>query len=144
MVLVRVLWCGLALVAVAFAAGMAASPVRDVSLGCSKSGDLGVSGDQAHWKCDDSIIEVLGVWPPVQLGLALAVPPVVAGLAMRRWLSWLVVASFPVLVFVGLVNWTGFWLSLWFALPMGIVSAAITVVQHLVAAAQRRPMSRSQ
>lgn len=136
-VVLKVLWWGLALVAVAFAVGVAMSPVGDVSLACSKSGDLGLGDGQASWQCDDSIVDVLGFWPLVQLGLVLALPPVVAAVTMRRWVAWLVAMAFVVLTLVGIANWSGFWISLWFAIPMGIASAVIALVQQVVSAAQR-------
>ena len=132
--MLRALWWVLALAAVVFAVWSSISPISGVSLSCSKTGELGLDGDQASLQCDDSIVHVLGVWPLVQLGLVLAVPPVVAALAMRCWVSWLVVATLFVLTFVAIANWASFWVSLGFALPMALVGLVIATVQQFVSA----------
>ncbi|MBS3695695.1 ABC transporter permease [Rhodococcus qingshengii] len=96
--------------------------MAEVSLGCSKTGESGSS-----FRCDDHIVHVLGVWPVICLGLLLASPPVVAALAMRKWVSWLAVAALVGLSIAGLANWSSFWGSLLFAVPLaalGLVAAA--------------------
>jgi hypothetical protein len=125
----RAVWWGMALAAVVFTVWSSMSPISGVSLSCSKSGELGLDGGQASLHCEDSIVHVLGVWPLVQLGLLLAVPPVVAALAMRCWVSWLVVATFFVLTFVAIANWASFWILLGFAVPMALVGMVVATVQ---------------
>lgn len=96
--------------------------MAEVSLACSKTGESGSS-----FRCDDRIIRVLGVWPLIGLGLLLATPLVVAALAMRKWVSWLAVAALVGLSIAGLANWSSFWGSLLFAVPLaalGLVAAA--------------------
>ncbi|PYE15968.1 hypothetical protein DFR67_109196 [Williamsia limnetica] len=128
----RVVWLGLAVVAVLFTVWTALSPAGGVSLSCSKSGQLGLEGSRAALNCDDSIVRVFGVWPLVQLGQLLAIPPAVAALVMKRWVSWLVVLTFLVLAFVAVANWTSFWVSLSFAVPMAAVGLVAASVQHIV------------
>lgn len=128
----RAIWFGLALAAVAFAVSASMSPVSDVSLLCSKTGELGLDGDQASLECGDSIIRVMGVWPLASLGLLLATPAVVAAFAMRRWVSWLVVATFVGLTFAGIANWASFWVSLWFAIPMAGIGLVVATVQQVI------------
>jgi hypothetical protein len=96
--------------------------MAEVSLACSKTGESGSS-----FRCDDHIVHVLGAWPLIGLGLLLATPPVVAALAMRKWVSWLAVAALVGLSIAGLANWSSFWGSLLFAVPLaalGLVAAA--------------------
>jgi hypothetical protein len=137
----RQVWWGLALAAVVATIWTAASPVSDVSLSCSKTGELGLDGSPSGWKCDDSIVDVLGVWPLIQLGQLLAIPPAVAAIAMRRWVSWLVVALFVVLVFVGIANWSSFWASLLLAVPMAVVGLCVATVQHLIQPPRRSALT---
>jgi hypothetical protein len=108
------------------------SPVEGVSLSCSKSGQLGLDGSQAALQCDDSILRVFGSWPLIQLGLMLAAPPAVAALAMKRWVSWLVVLTFGVWAFIAVANWASFWILLGFAVPMAAVGLLVALVQHFL------------
>ncbi|PVY30546.1 ABC transporter permease [Williamsia muralis] len=132
MLALRAVWWSLALAAVIFTIWTAMSPAEGVSLSCSKSGELGLDGSQAALQCDDSILRVFGSWPLVQLGLMLAVPPAVAALAMKRWVSWLVVLTFGVLAFIAIANWASFWILLGFAVPMAAVGLLVAFVQHFV------------
>ncbi len=101
--------------------------MAEVSLACSKTGESGSS-----FRCDDRIIHVLGVWPLIGLGLLLSTPPVVAALAMRKWVSWLAVAALVGLSIAGLVNWTSFWGSLLFAVPLAALGLVATVMQKAI------------
>lgn len=74
--------------------------MAEVSLECRKIGE-----SRSFFRCDDRIVHVLGVWPLFGLGLLLAAPPVVAALAMRKWVSWFAVAALVGLAIAGLVNW---------------------------------------
>lgn len=97
--------------------------MAEVSLSCSKIGE-----SQSWFRCEDRLVDVLGIWPLVGLGLLLVLPPVVAALAMRRWVSWLVVAVLVGVAIAGLANWTSLWGSLLFAVllaALGAVAAAL-------------------
>ncbi|ETD34158.1 hypothetical protein W823_03615 [Williamsia sp. D3] len=132
MAVLRAVWWGMALTASVYAIAMSMEPVAGVSLSCSKTGVLGLDGDRSSLQCGDSLVNVLGVWPLVQLGMLLTIPPVLAALVMRRWMSWLVVATFVALTFIGVANWASFWVSLWIAAPMAIVGLVAATVQHLL------------
>ncbi|WP_207841916.1 ABC transporter permease [Williamsia soli] len=119
-----------------FTVWTAMSPAGGVSLSCSKSGQLDLEGSRAALQCDDSIVRVEGVWPLVQLGQLLAIPPAVAALVMRRWVSWLVVFTFLVLTFIAVANWSSFWVSLGFAVPMFAVGLLAASVQQILQPAQ--------
>jgi hypothetical protein len=121
----------LALVASANTVATSMDPVSGVSLSCSKTGILALDGGLSSLQCDDSIVHVLGVWPLVQLGLLLAIPPVMAALLMRRRVSWLVVSAFVGLTSVAVAHWSSFWVSLWFAAPMAVVGL-VAAVQHVL------------
>ncbi|SNT00053.1 ABC transporter permease [Rhodococcoides kyotonense] len=127
MVVVRTVWLLLAVAGVASAVMAADSPMMTVSLSCSKIGELSAEGAT----CDDRIIDVLGVQPLLILGASLAAPPLVAALAMRRWVSWLAVVALLALAFIGLANWTGFWRELLVALPMALVGLALVYFQRV-------------
>ena len=96
----------------------------EVSLACSKTGESG-----SAVRCDDRIIDVQGIWPLIGLGLLLATPPVVAALAMRKWVSWLAVAALVGLSVAGLANWASFWGSLLFAVPLAALGSVAAVLQ---------------
>lgn len=119
----RAVWWVSVGAALAFTVWVGASwTMADVSLACSKTGESGSS-----FRCDDHIVHVLGAWPLIGLGLLLAAPPVVAALAMRKWVSGLAVAALVGLSIAGLANWSSFWGSLLFAVPLaalGLVAAA--------------------
>lgn len=124
----RTLWWAAALVASAFTVwGAATWSMADISMSCAKIGESGSS-----FGCDDSIVQVLGVWPLVGLGLLLATPPVVAALAMRQWVSWLIVAALAGLSIAGLVNWSSFWGSLLFAVPLAAIGWVAAMLQRTV------------
>ncbi len=98
----RALWWVCLVAALAFTVWVGVSwTMAEVSLECSKVGESGSS-----FRCDDRIVHVLGVWPLVGLGLLLATPPVVAVVAMRKWVSWFAVASLVGLSIAGLAKWT--------------------------------------
>ncbi|WP_458683338.1 ABC transporter permease [Prescottella equi] len=99
----------------------------EVSLACSKIGESGSS-----FRCDDRIIHVLGVWPLIGLGLLLATPPVVAALAMRKWVSWLAVAALVGLSIAGLANWDSYWGGLMFAVPLAALGSVATALQKAI------------
>ncbi|TJZ81105.1 ABC transporter permease [Rhodococcus oryzae] len=105
--------------------------MADVSLSCSKSGELYLGGGRYSLQCDDSIVHVLGVRPLVWLGLLLVTPPVVAALAMQRWVSWLAVAVLVGLSIVGLANWSSHWMALLFAAPMAALGLVAATVQQV-------------
>lgn len=119
----------MAAVTVAIAVSAGDSPVSSVSLSCRKVGEL---HDDApvHLQCDDPLIHWVGVWPFVWLGLLLAAPLVVAALAMRVWVSWMAVNALAILSIVGLINWTGFWGQLLYAVPLAIAALVIVTVQY--------------
>ncbi len=97
--------------------------MADVRLACSKTGE-----SFAAYRCEDRIVDVLGIWPVIGLGLLLTTPPVVAALVMRKWVSWVVVAALVGLSITGLANWTSFWGDLLYAVPLvvlGTVAAAL-------------------
>lgn len=122
----RTVWWAAALAALAFTVWVGTSwSMAEISLSCAKIGESGSS-----FRCDDSIVHVLGVWPLVGLGLLLATPPVVAALATRRHVSWSMVAALVGLSIAGLVNWTSFWGSLLFALPLAALGWVATILQR--------------
>ena len=86
------------------------------------------------FRCDDRIVHVLGVWPLFGLGLLLAAPPVVAALAMRKWVSWFAVAALVGLAIAGLVNWayTSYWGLLLFAVPLAVLGSIVATFQRAV------------
>ncbi|WP_245547627.1 ABC transporter permease [Nocardia brevicatena] len=130
--MLRAVWWALAVVALIFTAWVGTSPMAGVSLSCAKSGELYLDGDRSSLQCDDSIVHVLGVWPLLCLGLLLATPPVVAALAMRGWVSWLVVAALVGLSITGPANWSSHWRLLLFAAPMAALGLVAATVQQAV------------
>ncbi|OPX17219.1 hypothetical protein B1964_00750 [Gordonia sp. i37] len=126
MAAVRCLWCVIAVGALAFVIWAAYQPVGFVSLGCGKGGVLEETGTRPGATCADTAFSALGPWPLIQLGLALALPPIVAAIVMRCWVSWLVVPVILVVAFVGLANWAFFWGLLTLAgVPMAVLSLII-------------------
>ncbi|UNQ37589.1 ABC transporter permease [Prescottella equi] len=122
----RTVWWAAALAALTITVWVATtSSMADISMSCAKIGESGSS-----FRCDDSIVDVLGVWPLVGLGLLLGTPPAVAALSMRRWVSWLMVAVLAGLSIAGLVNWSSFWGSLLFAVPLAALGCVATVLQR--------------
>lgn len=110
-------------------------------MSCSKTGVF--DDGQTSVQCDDSMVQVFGVWPLVLLGLLLVIPPVMAAMAMRWWVSWLVVAAFVGLLFVGLLNWTSFWGLLLIAVPLAVVGFLVAVVQLIAHLVDARPKHRT-
>ncbi|QCB52642.1 ABC transporter permease [Rhodococcus sp. PAMC28707] len=97
--------------------------MSDVSLECSKIGE-----SRSSYRCEDRIVDVIGVWPVVGLGLLLTAPPLVAAVAMRQWVSWLAVAILVGVSIIGLINWSSYWGELLSAVPLvvlGSVAAAL-------------------
>ena len=137
----RLVWWVLAVAAVGLAAWAGGSPVSGMSLSCSKTGVF--DDGQTSVQCDDSMVQVFGVWPLVLLGLLLVIPPVMAAMAMRWWVSWLVVAAFVGLLFVGLLNWTSFWGLLLIAVPLAVVGFLVAVVQLIAHLVDARPKHRT-
>ena len=126
----RAVWWASAVAALAITVWVGTSPMADVSMSCSKFGELYLDDSRTSFQCDDSIIRVLGVWPLVGLGLLLTTPPVVAASAMRKWVSWLVVAALVGLSVVGMANWASYWRVLLFAIPLAALGwIAVTVHQ---------------
>lgn len=128
----RAVWWASVVAALAITTWVGTSPMADVSMSCSKMGELYLDGSRSAFQCDDSIVRVLGVCPLVGLGLLLAIPPVVAALAMRRWISWLVVAALVGLSIAGLVNWSSYWGSLLFAVPLAALGWVAATLQQAV------------
>lgn len=124
----RAIWWALAVVAFAFSvwAG-ASSSMADFSLECSKIGE-----SRSSYQCDDRAVDVLGVWPLVVVGLLLATPPVVAALAIRKWVSWCAVAALVGLSIAGLENWASisYWRLLFIAVPLAILGSIIAAFQR--------------
>lgn len=126
----RAVWWASVVAALAFTADVGTSwSIAEVSLSCSKIGE-----SQSSFRCDDRIVYVLGVWPLVGLGLLLATPPVVAALAMQKWVSWLAVAALIGLSIAGLENWayTSYWGLLLFAVPLAVLGSIATTLQRTV------------
>jgi hypothetical protein len=122
-------WWVLAVAALAFTVDVGTSwSMAEVSLSCSKI------GESQFFRCDDRMVHVLGVWPLVGLGLLLAAPPVVAALAMRKWVSWFAVAALVGLAVAGLVNWasTSYWGLLLFAVPLAVLGSIAATFQRTV------------
>lgn len=126
----RSVWWASAVAALAIAAWVGTSPMADVSMSCSKSGELYLDASRSSFECDDSIIRVLGIRPLAGLGLLLMTPPLVAALAMRQWVSWLAVAALVGLSIVGIANWASYWRTLLFAIPLVVLAwIAVTLQQ---------------
>lgn len=99
-------------------------------MSCSKFGELYLDDRPHSFQCDDSIIHVLGTWPLISLGLLLTMPPVVAALAMRKWVSWLAVAALVGFSIAGIANWASHWRTLLFAIPLAALGwIAVTLQQ---------------
>ncbi|MGB7236231.1 MAG: ABC transporter permease [Rhodococcus sp. (in: high G+C Gram-positive bacteria)] len=124
----RALWWALAVVAFALPVWVGASSfLADFSLSCSKIGE-----SRSSYRCDDRAVDVLGVWPLVGVGLLLATPPVVAALAVRKWVSWCAVAALVGLSLAGYENWasTTYWSLLFIAVPLAILGSIIAAFQR--------------
>lgn len=125
----RAAWLLLGLLAAVGAAWIASAPVSDIDMACRKMGELALDGAPAGASCSDSIVSVIGYWPPVALGLVLAAPPLLAAAALRRWMSWLAVVLLLILSFVGLTHWSDFWGYLMGAFPMAVAAAVLAALQ---------------
>ena len=133
--MVRAAWWVLAVIALAFSIWFAVTgTMADVDLGCAKVAEGG-----AAFECGDRITDVLGIWPPVWLGISLVAPSAVAG---RVWASGAATVALIVAGIVGLANWTGFWGTLLVALPLAALGAFVTFIQ--IARKRRRERRRGQ
>ncbi|UTM40133.1 ABC transporter permease (plasmid) [Rhodococcus pyridinivorans] len=133
----RAVWWASVLVALAFTVWVGISwSMAEVSLSCSKIGE-----SQSWFRCEDRLVDVLGIWPLVGLGLLLVLPPVVAALAMRRRVSWLVVAVLVGVAIAGLANWTSLWGSLLFAVLLAALGAVAAALQGRPAPGNSRERS---
>ncbi|MFX1760901.1 ABC transporter permease [Rhodococcus sp. As11] len=133
----RAVWWVSALVALAFTVWVGISwSMAEVSLSCSKIGE-----SQSWFRCEDRLVDVLGIRPLVGLGLLLVLPPVVAALAMRRWVSWLIVAVLVGVAIAGLANWTSLWGSLLFAVLLAALGAVAAALQGRPAPGNSRERS---
>ncbi|MGV8875534.1 MAG: ABC transporter permease [Rhodococcus sp. (in: high G+C Gram-positive bacteria)] len=120
----RAIWWFTAVVAVAFGASVWTSgSMGDVSLECSKIGE-----SRSYYRCEDRIVDTLGVWPVIGLGLLLAAPPVFAASVMRKRVSWTAVALLVGISMAGLMNWYSFWGSLLAAVPLVVLGSAATAL----------------
>ncbi len=126
----RAVWWASAVVALVITVWVGNSPMADVSMSCSKIGELYLDNGRTSFQCDDSIKHVLGVWPLVGLGLLLTTPPLAAALAMRRWVSWLAVAVLVGLSVSGIANWASYWRVLLFAIPLAALGWIAVVLQQ--------------
>lgn len=127
--MVRSAWWVLAVAAVALTAWNATSlTMFDMSMSCSKI------GEGSSYQCSDRAIDVLGVWPLVGVGLTLASPPVVAAIALRKWVSWLAVAVLVSLFVAGVLRITAdsYTRLFIFALPMAVLGSIIAAFQRTV------------
>ncbi|MEZ5213117.1 ABC transporter permease [Gordonia sp. (in: high G+C Gram-positive bacteria)] len=124
----RACWLGLAVLGVAAGVFVAAMPVGSVSLGCAKGDSL--SGPLAHADatCDDSIRYALGLSPPVQVAMVLAIPAVVAALVLRTWVAALVAGCYAVIAVFGLMNWTDWRITFLVAGVVGTILAGTTAL----------------
>ena len=124
----RAMWWACVVAAFAATAWAGASwTIGDVSLSCAKTAETG-----AWFSCGDRAFDVLGIWPLVGVGLLLALPPVVAALTKRQWVSWLAVAALVGLSIAGLANWatTSYWSVLYVAAPLAIVGSVAAMFQR--------------
>ncbi|MFD1813951.1 ABC transporter permease [Rhodococcus gannanensis] len=127
----RAVWWASVVAALAITLWVGNSPMVDVSMSCSKSGELYLDdGRTSSFQCDDSITRVLGIWPLVGLGVLLTTPPLVAALAKRQWVSWLAVVLLVGLSVAGIVNWASYWRVLLFAVPLAAFGWTAIVVQQ--------------
>ncbi|MFT3661116.1 MAG: ABC transporter permease [Gordonia sp. (in: high G+C Gram-positive bacteria)] len=120
----RVSWIVLAGIALAYAVWTALGPAGRWSLGCRKMPDA---------TCDIPMYHAVGVWPLVVIGAVLAGPPALAALASATRVSWLMLGALVVVAFLGLVNWSEFWGSLLFAIPLLVMSFVVTLLQMVFA-----------
>lgn len=103
-------------------------PVADLSSTCSKGGQPDEFGAQAGSTCRDTTVAAFGVAHLIRLGVPLTVPPIVAGLVMRWWVSWLTVAGLGGLSLIGVLGVNAFWVGLL------VVGAPVTALAVIVSA----------
>ncbi len=131
------MWWLLTVAAVAFTVLLFTdSTVADISLSCRKTGVY--DDPPSTVRCGDSMVSLVGAWPLISLGLLLVTPPTVAALAMRRWVSWTMVAALLGLSFAGLAQWASLWGQLLVAIPMAVVAFAVAVVHQFVGRTRAR------
>ncbi|WP_197502394.1 MULTISPECIES: hypothetical protein [unclassified Gordonia (in: high G+C Gram-positive bacteria)] len=133
---IRVVWIVAAVTAAAYAIYCGFIQVGEVTLGCSKGGELSVYDARPGATCEDSVFTALGPRRPVVLGLLLMTPPLIAAWALRIWVSWLVVPAMAVLIFVGIARWADFWLLLSFGALVLLVASIVVATAHLVVRAR--------
>lgn len=126
----RAAWWASAVAALAITVWVGNSPIADVSMSCSKIGELYLDDGHTSFQCDDSIKQVLGVWPLIGLGLFLTTPPLVAALAMRRWVSLLAASMLVGVSIAGIANWASYWRVLLFAIPLAALGWIAVVLQQ--------------
>lgn len=126
---VRVAWFVLAVTAALLTIRFAFEPVADLSSTCSKGGQPDEFGAQAGSTCRDTTVAAFGVAHVIRLGVLLTVPPIVAGLVMRWWVSWATVAGLGCLSLIGVLGVSGFGVGLL------IVGAPVTALAVIVSAA---------
>ncbi|OBC05325.1 MULTISPECIES: hypothetical protein [unclassified Gordonia (in: high G+C Gram-positive bacteria)] len=134
---IRVAWLAMAVAALGYAVACGFMPVGEVTVSCGKSGELSVAGAHAGATCEDSIFAALGPRRLIEMGVLLASPPLIAAVALRVWVSWLVVPAMAVLVFVGVANWADFWLLLSLGALVLLVASIVVATAHLAVRARR-------
>ncbi|WP_299570048.1 ABC transporter permease [uncultured Williamsia sp.] len=123
--IVRIAWSVVAIAAVAIVIGASTDSVGSTDLGCSKTGSTGTD----EYSCSAPIVDVVGVWPFVAMGAAMAGPPLLALVALRAWVSWVVVLVLIAVGAWGLAHWTSVWLTLVFAILLALVGLVLAAVQ---------------
>ena len=143
MVVIRAVWIALALLVVAVTIWVDTSPMSTVmGSSCGPEGVIPFGRVPGSTWCDDSVLHVMGVWPPVGLGLLLATPLMLAAVAMLRSVSWSVVVAFGILSFVGVANWATFWGQLMLAIPLTAIAVVVAGAQHIVSTSVERASQR--
>lgn len=142
MTAVRVAWFAIALISALLTIRFGFQPVTEVSSTCSKGGSPDEFGAAAHATCQDSTATAFGVVSLVQLGLLLTVPPIVAGLVMRWWVSWLMVAVLAGLSIVGVLGANGFWVGLLIVGAPVTALGVVTAAAHVGLAARKDSLHR--
>lgn len=116
------------------------SPMSNVmGTSCGPEGVLPFGREPGSTWCDDSVVHVMGVGPPVGLGLLLATPLMVAAVAMLRSVSWFVVVTYAILAFIGIANWVNFWGQLMLAVPLAAIAVVVAGAQHIVSTSVQSP-----
>ncbi|OZE84883.1 hypothetical protein [Rhodococcus sp. 14-2470-1a] len=129
-VLFRGTWFALAALTMAYAIVSGLSPVATISMSCGKIGELSPFYGRSGFTCTDSILDAVGLVPVALLGILLAAPPVIAGVALNRNVSLCAAVALGFMAIFGLLNWTGFWvLMLMGALPAAVFAAIVAALQ---------------